>query len=51
VSRYYYQTGKIVATLASDKEIDKAIELIDQRDSYLAILDGTTQKKKEETRN
>jgi carboxyl-terminal processing protease len=51
ISRYYYQTGKIIASLASDKEIEKAIELINERDSYLAILDGTQQKVKEEIRN
>ncbi|MCB2219967.1 MAG: S41 family peptidase [Bacteroidetes bacterium] len=51
ISRYYYQTGKIIASLASDKEIEKAIELFNERDSYLAILDGTQQKEKKETRN
>ncbi len=51
ISRYYYQTGKIVASLAADKEIDKAIELINQRDSYLAILGGDSQKEAGETRN
>ena len=41
ISRYYYQRGKIISSLADDKEIAKAIEIINQQDSYLAILDGT----------
>ena len=40
VSRYYYQRGKIISSLTDDKEIAKAIDLITQRDNYVAILDG-----------
>lgn len=38
VSRYYYQTGKIVSSLTDDKEIDKAIELLTEKVSYMAVL-------------
>lgn len=41
ISRYYYQRGKIISSLSDDKEIAKAIEIINQQDSYLAVLDGT----------
>lgn len=40
ISRYYYQKGQIVSSLSDDKDIAKAIEIINQQDSYLAILDG-----------
>jgi carboxyl-terminal processing protease len=41
ISRYYYQKGKIIASLADDQEIAKALELLNQKDSYLAILTGS----------
>jgi carboxyl-terminal processing protease len=41
ISRYYFQQGKIIASLSDDKEIAKALEILNQRDSYLAILDGS----------
>ncbi|MFU8842312.1 MAG: S41 family peptidase [Bacteroidales bacterium] len=41
ISRYYYQKGKIIASLADDQEIAKALELLSQKDSYIAILDGS----------
>lgn len=40
VSRYYYQKGQIISSLADDIDIAKSIEIINQQDSYLAILDG-----------
>jgi len=42
ISRYYYQKGKIVSSLADDIDIARAIEIINEKDSYLAILDGST---------
>jgi carboxyl-terminal processing protease len=41
VSRYYYQKGQIIASLEDDRDIDKAIEILNERESYVAILDGT----------
>ncbi|GAB4313648.1 MAG: S41 family peptidase [Bacteroidales bacterium] len=41
VGRYYYQTGKIVASLNMDPDITRAKEVLLQRDQYLAILSGT----------
>ncbi len=46
ISRYYYQKGKIVASLSTDEEIAKAIELITEKDNYLAILDGESEETK-----
>ena len=43
ISRYYYQKGQIVSSLSDDDDIAKAIEIINQQDSYLAILDGSTE--------
>ena len=41
ISRYYYQKGQIIASLAEDTDIAKAIQILDEKDSYLAILDGS----------
>ncbi|MEZ5199208.1 MAG: S41 family peptidase [Bacteroidales bacterium] len=41
ISRYYYQTGKIVSSLKDDKDLKKAIEILNANDEYVAILDGT----------
>jgi carboxyl-terminal processing protease len=41
VSRYYYQKGRIIASLNDDPEIAKAIELLKGNETYLAILDGS----------
>ncbi len=43
ISRYYYQKGQIISSLSDDDDIAKAIEIINQQDSYLAILDGSTE--------
>jgi carboxyl-terminal processing protease len=40
VSRYYYQKGQIIASLDDDPDISKAIEILNEKDSYVAILDG-----------
>ncbi|MCD4729284.1 MAG: S41 family peptidase [Bacteroidales bacterium] len=41
ISRYYYQKGQIISSLSDDIDIAKSIEIINQHDSYLAILDGS----------
>lgn len=41
VSRYYFQEGKVRATLSNDPEINKAIELFEDPMTYNAILDGS----------
>lgn len=48
VSRYYYQKGRIIASLNDDPEIAKAIEVLKGTDTYLAILDGKIKPQKEE---
>jgi carboxyl-terminal processing protease len=47
VSRYYFQKGKIISSLADDVDIAKAIGIINEKDSYLAILDGTASEEAE----
>jgi len=39
-SRYYYQKGKIIASLESDPEVKKAIELLGEKETYSSILSG-----------
>jgi carboxyl-terminal processing protease len=41
VSRYYYQKGRIIASLSDDPEIAKSIEVLQGTATYLAILDGS----------
>ena len=41
VTRYYYQKGKIEASLKNDPEIAKAVEIINDPELYKSILDGT----------
>jgi carboxyl-terminal processing protease len=43
VSRYYYQKGQIIASLSDDKDVEKAIEILNEKDSYVAILDGSSE--------
>lgn len=45
VSRYYYQEGRIRASLDDDEDIDKAIEVLNEVPLYSSILDGTYAKK------
>jgi carboxyl-terminal processing protease len=42
VARYYYQKGRIIASLKEDPEIARAIEVLQGSETYLAILNGTT---------
>ena len=41
VSRYYYQKGRIIATLDDDNELKKAFEIILNQEEYNNILKGT----------
>lgn len=41
VSRYFYQTGRIKASLASDKEIEKSLEVLEDAKQYASILKTT----------
>ncbi len=43
VTRYYYQRGKIEASLVNDPEVEKAIGVINDPDLYKSILNGTYQ--------
>jgi len=49
VTRYYYQTGKIISSLSGDRDIEKAIEVLTQPVLYASVLDGTW--KQEESPN
>lgn len=40
VSRYYYQKGKIEASLANDPEVKKAIDVLSDATLYTSILSG-----------
>ena len=40
-SRYYFQVGRIEASLQSDPEIEKATEILKAPEWYRSILDGT----------
>lgn len=48
VGRYFYQEGKIRASLDTDPEIDRAIEILENPTLYHSILDGTYQEDKAE---
>ena len=41
VSRYYYQRGKIIASLGTDKDIAKAITTMTDQTLYKSVLAGT----------
>jgi len=41
ITRYYYQKGKLIASLENDKEVDEAIRVLTETDVYKSILDGT----------
>lgn len=41
VSRYYYQKGRIIATLEDDPELKRAFEVILNQEEYNKILNGT----------
>jgi carboxyl-terminal processing protease len=41
IARYYLQTGRIKASIASDEEIKKAIELFNNKETYNGILSGS----------
>jgi carboxyl-terminal processing protease len=42
IKRYYYQTGGIEYSLQEDKTLAKAIEVLENKNEYTSILDGTT---------
>lgn len=44
VSRYYYQKGEILASIADDPEIKKAMEILENKTLYESILNGIYQK-------
>jgi carboxyl-terminal processing protease len=48
IARYYYQKGRIIASLGDDPEIAKAIEVLQGSETYLAILDGRIKPVKQE---
>ena len=51
VARYYFQKGRIVASLNSDPDIAKAIEVLNGTDTYYAILDGSLKPAKAASEN
>ena len=46
ISRYYYQKGRIEASLKYDEEINKALEIIYNKSIYASILDGSRTERK-----
>lgn len=49
ISRYYYQKGRIEASLAADPDIEKAIEALENKEMYASILKGTYKPEEQET--
>ena len=43
VTRYYFQDGRIEASLKHDDEVNKAIDILQDNEVYNAILNGTYQ--------
>ena len=43
VTRYYFQNGRIQASLKHDNEVNKAVEILQDYEVYNAILNGTYQ--------
>ncbi|NCA85252.1 MAG: S41 family peptidase [Clostridia bacterium] len=43
-SRYYFQRGRVIASLATDPEVKKAVEVLNDQKNYSSILDGTVTK-------
>ncbi len=43
-SRYYFQRGRVIASLATDPEVKKAVEVLNDQKNYASILDGTVTK-------
>lgn len=41
VSRYHYRKGKVIVSLASDPDVNEALDLLANRESYQSILAGT----------
>jgi carboxyl-terminal processing protease len=41
ISRYYYQKGKIISSLKTDKDISEAITALTDLNLYKSILAGT----------
>lgn len=50
VTRYYYQKGKIEASLIGDKGVAKAVEVLNNKDVYDSILKGTYKKEDEKNK-
>jgi carboxyl-terminal processing protease len=44
VSRYYYQKGRIEASLSIDPDISRSIQVLEDSRTYTGILDGSIQK-------
>ena len=43
VTRYYFQNGRIEASIKHDDEVNKAVEILQDQEVYNAILNGTYQ--------
>ena len=43
VTRYYYQNGRIEASIKHDDDVNKAVEILQDQEVYNAILNGTYQ--------
>ena len=46
-TRYYYQKGKTASALINDKEVDKAVSILNDKSLYGSILTGKAEQKKE----
>jgi carboxyl-terminal processing protease len=41
ISRYYFQKGRIISLLRVDKDVQKAIDVLNNKELYSSILNGT----------
>ncbi|MGC8802174.1 MAG: hypothetical protein ACP5PS_00125, partial [Bacteroidales bacterium] len=51
VTRYYYQKGRIIASLKGDKEVDKALQILSNRSTYASLLSSSAIIGKDEHRS
>lgn len=40
-ARYYFQKGRLKSTLAMDREVKKALDVLNQKEKYTAVLSGS----------
>ena len=44
ISRYFYEDGAIAYTIRKDVQVTKALEILNNKEKYTSILNGTSEK-------